>query len=302
MIRGFRTVAGERVPFADIDVYADWRLFNCSPASLRTLLDSVKARDGVNFSASQLGTTTRQHVLRSMDYYPPTAQAMSGFMGTVKHAWINREAERLVVEQRYVSKRDPRISAQIDSAVIITPVDQFWVDLWDLKTTKWYATTLIAKDVWRHHPDYAWQLNLGAALMEEHGYRVRNLYLECIPADSSYKHEAEARKLGLPEHQKVIVQIDRKSAEDTYAVYFDAMKLRDDAIAAGYAPLCADRWSNRTIDNLRCRFFCDVKDECIDFSHDRGEAHPIAPLDRALEASIARARERNATGPALVRP
>ena len=325
-LKGFRDIHGEKVNLEDIRYVEDAARFNCSPATLKSLLDNVRARDGVDFSASQLSTTTRQHLLRSRDYYPPTAQAMSAYLGTIKHQQINVAGDRLIVEQRFVSKRDPRISGQIDHAAIIELTDDgtLVVDLYDLKTTKWYPTTLIAKDVWRNHPEYAWQLNLCAALIEEshpadfasrsfgnyhfgdtansnvnpfgvfHNIRVRNLYLECIPADGSYKHQDEAVKLGLPEYQKVLIPVDRKSADETYAVYFDAMKLRDDAIAAGYAPLCKDRWSNRNISDLRCLHYCDVRDECIQFQHDRGEAHPIAPLDVALAESIKQAEAANA--------
>ncbi len=292
MIRGFRDVNGVAVPFAEIDYVRDAARFNCSPASLAMLIDSVHARRDVDFSASQLGVTARQHLLRSMDYYPPTAQAMSGYMGTVKHQQMNVERPRLIVEQRYTSKLYPELSGQIDHAAVVANYadDVQTVDLYDLKGIKWYSTTLCAKDVWKNHPDYAWQMNLCAVLMEEHGYKVRNMYLECIPPDATYKHAAEAAKLGLPEYQKVIIKIDRKSAKETYRVFLEAMAVRDWAIASGVAPLCPDRWSNRDIDNLRCRHYCDVRDECIKFQHDKGESHPVAPLDVALEASIAEAK------------
>lgn len=326
MIRGFRDTDGNRVPLEEINYRRDAHRFNCSPATLAMLMDSIRRREGVDFSASQLGTTPRQHLLMSRDYYPPTAQAMSAYMGTVKHQQVNVQRAGLIVEQRFTSKRDPRISGQIDHASIVEHTDDgaLLVDLYDLKNTKWYSVTLMAKDVWKHHPDYAWQLNLCAALMEENGIkcflcdgtglcwecdpedgghwagphschacragwteiRVRNLYLECIPADATYKHAAEASRLGLAEYQKALIQVDRKSADETYAVYHEAMRLRDEAIAAGYAPLCHDRWSNSQIDNLRCRHYCQVKDECIALSHANGDSHPIAPLQDALEASL----------------
>lgn len=312
MIRGFRDVNGVPVPFAEIDYVRDAARFNCSPATLAMLIDSVRARDGVDFSASQLSTTPRQHFLRAHDYYPTTAQAISGHMGTIKHQQVNVQRDRLIVEQRFTSKRDPRISGQIDSAAIIELTDDgtLVVDLYDLKSVKWYSAMLIAKNVWMYHPDYAWQLNLCAALMEEASIstlvaicgllvsakrgnlmerlRVRNLYLECIPADGTYKHQEEAAKLGVPEYQKLIIPVERKSADETYAVYAEALTVRDAAVAAESVPLCEDTWSNKTISHLRCRHYCDVRDECIAFQHASGEAHPIAPLTAALEASFIR--------------
>jgi hypothetical protein len=316
---GFTDVHGEKWRFSEIDPVADAHRFNCSPATLAMLIDAAQGRKGIDFSASQLSNTPRQHLLRTREYYPTTGQMMAAHMGTLKHAQINVERDNLIVEQRFTSRRNPRLSGQIDHAAIIELTDDtLLVDLYDLKTVKWYSTTLIAKDVWKHHPDYAWQLNLCAAMMEESlphevdavlgdvngnlpyallnavRIKVRNLYLECIPADSSYKNIEEAQKLGFPEFQKQLVQIERRSADETYAVYEEAMRLRDEAIAAGYAPLCAERWTNRNVDNLRCRHFCDVRDECIAFAHERGESHPIAPLDVALQASIQRAEAANA--------
>lgn len=311
-VKGFRDKDGVVVPLADIDFIRDAGRFNCSPATLAMLLDNVSSRQGVNYSASQLSTTPRQHLLRSMDYYPPTAQAMSAYMGSVKHMQVNVQRDRLIVEQRFTSKRDPRISGQIDHAAIVELTDDgtLVVDLYDLKTVKWYSITLIAKDIWKNHPDYAWQLNLCAALIEEllphevdaalrdaNGalpfdflnaveIKVRNLYLECIPPDGSYKQQEEATRLGLPEYQKVIVPVDRRSADETYAVYAEAMKLRDEAIEAGYAPLCKDRWSNRNIADLRCKHYCDVAAECKAFSLGRGEWHPLSTTEELLAASV----------------
>jgi hypothetical protein len=321
--QGFRDINGVRVDFADIDPVKDAQRFNCSPATLSMLIDAVRARDGVGYSASMLGGTPRQHLLKAGDYYPTTGQCIASHMGTLKHQQINVDRPGLIVEQRFTSKRDPRLSGQIDHAAVVEMTDDgtLVVDLYDLKTVKWYSVTLIAKDIWKNHPDYAWQLNLCAAMMEESGIqcwlcegvgsvddissnparcflcsglssipvRVRNLYLECIPADSSYKQQDEAAKLGFSEFQKVLIPIERKSADETYRVYAEAMELRNKAVADGYAPLCSDRWSNRNVDNLRCRYYCDVRDECIAFSHAHGEAHPIAPLHVALEASIAAA-------------
>ncbi len=318
MQRGFRDLDGVPVPFESIDPVRDCRQFNTSPATLAMLIDSARSREGIGFSASQLSTTPRQHLLRSMDYYPTTGSAISGHMGTMRHQQINVPRDQLIVEQRFWSKLMD-ISGQIDHAAIVELTDDgtLVVDLYDLKTIKWYSVTLCAKDIWKNHPDYAWQLNLCATMLEESSdglgglghlcscatgtdcnisraamrVRVRNLYLECIPADSSYKNADEADRLGFPEWQKVIIPIERRSADETYATYEAALKLRDDAIAAGYAPLCKDRWSNKNVDNLRCRSYCDVREECIAFSHTRGEAHPIAPLELALTASIAQAQE-----------
>lgn len=325
-IRGLRDINNIPVPLEQIDYIRDAARFNCSPATLALLKGEATKREGIDFSASQLGTTTRQFVLRSRDYYPPTAQAMSAHMGTIKHQQVNIDRPGLIVEKRLTSHRDPRISGQFDQFAITGRDDDGTLrgDLYDLKNVKWYSTTLTVKNVWKNHPEYAWQLNMLAALIEEEGLecptcdgttmdpdsdnfdgcrdcrgqgrvsaRVENLYLECIPPDASYKHAQEARKLGIPEYQKVIVPIDRKSADETYEVFIAAMALRDEAIKAGYAPLCKDRWSNSQIDNLRCRHYCDVQAECIAFSHDRGEAHPIAPLELALEASITAAEARS---------
>ncbi len=339
-IKGFRDLQGVTVPIADIDFVRDAARFNTSPATLAMLLDNVTAREHVDFSASQLGTTTRQHLLRSQDYYPPTAQAMSAYMGTVKHQQVNVQRDRLIVEQRFTSKRDPRISGQIDHAPIIELTDDgtLVVDLYDLKNPKWYSVTLCAKDVWKNHPEYAWQLNLCAALMEENGLpcpddcssegyvdadgdepcthgknwcglmkcptcrgekvvpvRVRNLYLEFIASDSSYKFQEEATRLKLPEYQKVIIQVERKSADETYAVFDRALRMRDAAIETGRAPLCEDRWSNRTISDLRCKHYCDVQAECIALAHSQGERHPLDPLrsvEDALAASVDWAQEK----------
>lgn len=328
-VKGFRDLDGVAVPMESIDFITDAPRFNCSPASLAMLTDSVRARDGVAFSASQLGSTTRQHLLRESDYYPTTGQAMSGFMGTMRHQQINVQRDRLIVEQRFTSKRNPKLSAQIDSAAIVELTDDgtLVVDLYDLKTLGWFGAKLILQDVWKNKPDYAWQLNLGAALMEETDFleradfsqwgasvaakirasedpirmiaaariRVRNLYLEVIPSDASYKNARQAEALGAREWQKQIVPVSRKSADETYAVYEEAMRLRDQAIADGYAPICSERWK----DDIRCKFFCDVRDECIQFAADCGEYHPLTtPPDELLtillEQSIAQAQMRAA--------
>lgn len=333
MQRGFRDVNGACVPFESIDIVRDAQRFNSSPATLAMLIDQATKRKGIDFSASQLNKTPRQHLLEARDYYPTTGQAMSGFMGTMKHEQINVTRDRLIVEQRFTSKRNPRLSGQIDHAAIVelTNDGTLVVDLYDLKTVKWYSVTLIAKDIWKNHPDYAWQLNLCAAMMEEsigakcrncntsgmvdadgddprctHGspewcgltacgdcrgngfipIRVRNLYLECIPADSSYKQEDEAQKLGFTEFQKVTIPIERKTADETYAVFEEAMALRDKAITDGYAPVCEDRWTNRTIKDLRCRHYCSVAAECKAFSLAVPEWHPLASDEELLAASI----------------
>jgi hypothetical protein len=313
---GFRDLADVPVSFADIDLVNDAPRFNCSPATLAMLIDSAHGREGIEFSASMLSKTPRQLLLEASDYYPSTGSMISAHMGTMKHQQINVQRDRLIVEQRFTSKRNPRLSGQIDHTAIVALDDDgtLWLDLYDLKNIKWYSVTLCAKNIWKNHADYAWQLNLCATMMEESTWetaswlvplapfglgarriRVRNLYLECIPADSSYKHEEEANKLGYPEWQKLIIPIDRKSADETYAVYEKALELRDATLAAGYAPICADRWTNRTIDNLRCRAYCAVKHECIAFSHAHGESHPIAPLDVALSASIAAHQNKDCT-------
>lgn len=294
-LAGFRDLSGQPVRLADIDIVNDAARFNCSPATLAMLIDSAKGREGIEFSASQVGKPLRQLLLESGDYYPTTGEAMAAHMGTMKHQQINvaRHLD-LIVEQRFTSKRNPRLSGQIDHAVIVDVdtsddyTDTLIVDLYDLKTVKWYSATLIAKDVWASHPDYAWQLNLCAALMEENGLpdrempaniRVRNLYLECIPADSSYKQQGEAARLGLPEFQKILVPVERVSADETYAVYEKALAARDEAIAAGWAPICEDRWSNKTITDLRCKFYCSVREECIALAKAKGEAHPLVKAD-----------------------
>lgn len=302
---GFRDLAATPVRLDDIDAIRDSHRFNSSPATLAMLIDSAHGREGIEFSASMLSKTPRQLLLEAADYYPTTGSMISAHMGTMKHQQINVQRDRLIVEQRFTSKRNPRLSGQIDHAAVVALDDDgtLWVDLYDLKNIKWYSVTLCAKDVWKNQPAYAWQLNLCATMMEETSLdavalelsdgsfarriRVRNLYLECIPADSSYKHADEAHKLGYPEWQKLIIPIERKSADETYTVYEKALELRDATLAAGYAPICADRWTNRTVDNLRCRAYCAVKHECIAFSHAHGESHPIAPLDVALSASIA---------------
>jgi hypothetical protein len=331
---GFTDINGKRVRFADIDPIRDAARFNASPATVAHLINDVvdRAAEGIDFSASQLSTTTRQHLLRAIsDNYPTTGKAMAAHLGVMKHEKVNVQQPGLIVEERFTSKRDPRLSGRIDHAAIVDTDDDgtLVVDLYDLKTTKWYSTTLIAKDVWEHHPDYAWQLNLCAVMMEENGIecpdcggygrrwfdrydgftitedeepcvrcstsgmvpiRVRNLFLECIPADSSYNHEAEARKLGFAEWQKVVVRVDRRSADDVYRTYQDAIAERDRAIADGWAPICAERWSNRKVQNVRCKFYCDVAAECVAFSKARGEAHPLvaASTDETLTADLSR--------------
>jgi hypothetical protein len=314
-IAGFTTLDGERIKLSDIDYVEDAARFNCSPATLALLCDSVAARSGVGFSASQLDKPLRQHVLEAQDYYPTTGQAMSGHLGTLKHAAINVERDGLIVERRFTSKRNPRLSGQIDHAAIVEITDDgtLVVDLYDLKTVKWYSATLIQKDIWKNHPAYGWQLNLCAAMMEEmtgdaadelwfkakgspftaqppivDAIRVRNLYLEIIPSDTSYKHEDEARRMGVPEYQKIIVPVSRKSADETYAMYEAALTLRDKAIADGYAPVCEDTWSNRNISHLRCRHYCSVVAECRAMADAHNEAHPLDTEEQLLEKSIKR--------------
>jgi hypothetical protein len=320
-IAGFTTLDGERIKLSDINYVEDAARFNCSPATLALLCDSVAARSGVGFSASQLDKPLRQHVLEAQDYYPTTGQAMSGHLGTLKHAAINVERDGLIVERRFTSKRNPRLSGQIDHAAIVEITDDgtLVVDLYDLKTVKWYSATLIQKDIWKNHPAYAWQLNLCAAMMEEATWdelneiipmdisaeyramlircdrlRVRNLYLEIIPADTSYKHEDEARRLGVPEYQKIIVPVARKSADETYAQYEAALALRDKAIADGHAPVCEDTWSNRNIQHLRCKFYCQVRAECMAMARERREAHPLMTAEELLDISVQRKEATNA--------
>jgi hypothetical protein len=230
---------------------------------------------------------------------------MSGHLGTLKHAAVNVERDGLIVERRFTSKRNPRLSGQIDHAAIIELTDDgtLVVDLYDLKTVKWYSATLIQKDIWKNHPGYAWQLNLCAAMMEEfqpkewralgedfdiapQALRVRNLYLEIIPADTSYKHEDEARRMGVPEYQKILVPVARKSADETYAQYEAALALRDKAIADGHAPVCEDTWSNRNIQHLRCKHYCSVVAECRAMADSRNEAHPLDTEADLLRKSL----------------
>jgi hypothetical protein len=312
-IAGFTTLDGERINLHDINYIRDAHRFNCSPATLALLCDSVAVRSGVGFSASQLDKPLRQHVLEAQDYYPTTGQAMSGHLGTLKHAAVNVEREGLIVEVRFTSKRNPRLSGQIDHAAIIELTDDgtLVVDLYDLKTVKWYSATLIQKDIWKNHPAYAWQLNLCATMMEETTWdelnetiptdisaeyramlircdriRVRNLYLEIIPADTSYKHEDEARRMGVPEYQKILVPVARKSADETYAQYEAALALRDKAIADGHAPVCEDTWSNRNIQHLRCKHYCSVVAECRAMADSRNEAHPLDTEADLLRKSL----------------
>lgn len=318
-IEGFRDLEGIPVPLSEISPIEDWARFNCSPTTLEMLIEKATVRDGLDFTASMIGDTPRQQLLRSQPYYPTTSQALSGLMGTMRHEKVNiRRNGWLIVEERIVSKRNPRLSGQLDSASVCdivydndNSVITLWVDLWDLKTIKWYSTKLCLQDVEKNHPDYVWQLNLNACLLEEletgeiihllgdmlaskgEGWgkfniriRVRDLYLECIPPDSSYSHEAEASKVGAIEWQKVIVKVPRKPADDVYAAYETALEMRDAVLADGHAALCADRWSNKTVKDLRCRWYCDVAAECIQMSHDAGESHPIASLEDALEASL----------------
>jgi hypothetical protein len=304
-IAGFTTLDGERINLHDINYIRDAHRFNCSPATLALLCDAVAVRSGVGFSASQLDKPLRQHVLEAQDYYPTTGQAMSGHLGTLKHAAVNVERDGLIVERRFTSKRNPRLSGQIDHAAIIELTDDgtLVVDLYDLKTVKWYSATLIQKDIWKNHPGYAWQLNLCAAMMEEfqpkewralgedfdiapQALRVRNLYLEIIPADTSYKHEDEARRMGVPEYQKILVPVARKSADETYAQYEAALALRDKAIADGHAPVCEDTWSNRNIQHLRCKHYCSVVAECRAMADSRNEAHPLDTEADLLRKSL----------------
>lgn len=311
--RGFIDKDGNNVPFAAIDPIRDCARFNCSPATLAMLVrqgtDRQDLPDGI--TASQAGSEIRQLWLQeTTDYYTTTDAAMSAFAGTMKHELINVSSEGLIVELRFVSKRNPRISGKIDHAAVVDLDDDgtLWVDLYDLKTAKWYSVTLMVKDVWKNKPDYAWQLSLCAALIEETyaesefaeqylvavahhdlmrelGYdslrgpaiyrvKVRNLYLECIPADSSYQNEAEAKRLGV-DFRKVVISVPRKSAEETYAYYEGLLAQKDAAKAAGYAPLCRNRWSNKTVQDLRCRYFCPVVDACKAVSAARGESHPL---------------------------
>jgi hypothetical protein len=318
-IAGFTTLDGERIKLSDIDVIKDAHRFNASPATLATLIDSAQARTGVGFSASQLGKTMRQHVLEAGDYYPATGKAMSGHLGTLKHAAVNVKRPGMIVEERFKSKRNPRLSGQIDHAAIIELTDDgtLVVDLYDLKTVGWYSVVLMVKDVWANKPDYAWQLNLCATMMEEcyaddfedfacdgiafdigpHSYvwdatkriRVRNLYLECIPSDGSYKHEDEANRLGLPEYEKVIIPVSRKSADEVYAVYEEALAQRDAALAAGYAPICEDTWFQyKKQMHLRCVKYCAVLAECRAMADAHNEAHPLDTEEQLLEKSIKR--------------
>lgn len=317
MIRGFRDLSGQPHRFEDIDIVRDAApLFNCSPATLSMLISTnTTGRAGVNFSASMLSKTPRQLLLEASDFYPPTSRLISAWSGTIRHQQINVASDRLIVEQRFHSKHIPGLSGQIDHAAIVELTDDgtLVVDLYDLKTIRWFSVKLCAEDIWKNHPDYAWQLNLCAALMEEHEHidliydsadslagrhrhtpqwvtpnriRVRKMFLECIPPDSSYNNAAEAAKLGFPEWSKVLIEVPRKSADQTYAVYAEAMRVRDETLAAGDAPLCADRWSNRKVADLRCHAYCQVSAECKALSLSRGEYHPLYSTEEALQASL----------------
>jgi len=297
-LRGYKDIHGAKVRFADIDPIRDAARFSCSPATLQFLIRTAVERQDLpdGLTASQAGAEIRQLWLQeTVDYYTTTDEAMSAFAGTLKHGHINVQSDGLIVEQRFVSKRNPRISGKIDHAAIVDLDDDgtLWVDLYDLKTAKWYSVTLMVKDVWKNKPDYAWQLSLCAAMMEEvdvhdllrlipepkygpefTAIRVRNLYLECIPADSSYNNEAEAKRLGV-DFRKVVIPVPRKSADECYAYYENLLAQKDKAKAEGYAPICKERWSNKTTQNLRCKFFCPVTDECIALSAAKGEPHPL---------------------------
>lgn len=315
--RGFTDARGTRVPFAEIDPIKDWARFNCSPATLYMLIQSAQSRAGLpdGITASQAGSEVRQMFLRdTQDYYPTTDAAISGYSGTLKHQQINVDNSGLIVEERFVSKKNPRISAQIDHAAVVAYEEEtrtLWVDLWDLKTAKWYAVTKLVKDVWGDGGVYAWQLNLCATLLEEvenfDAYQVmmlfqpveemyprfpsverisvHNLYLECVPADASYNNAEEAKKLGV-DFRKVIVPVTRRPADWVYSYYEDLLEKKDAAKAEGYAPLCKERWSNRKIQDLRCKFYCDVSAECKAFSLAHGEWHPLADESELLAASL----------------
>lgn len=317
-VKGFTTTYGARVPFAEIDIVRDAELFNSSPATLAHLLRITRDRDSLpdGITASQMGKEIRQMLLeQTRDLYPATGELMSSYGGTLVHEQVNVQHGSLIVEERFVSKRNPRISGKIDHAAIVDLDSDgtLWVDLYDLKRAKWYSVTLMWKDLWKNHPEYGWQLNLCAALMEQfeddpalwpfisefamgligvssvpiRRIRVRNMYLECIPQDSSYKHGAEAEKLGIPDYRKVIIPVERKCAAETFDVFEWKLAAKDKAIAEGWAPICEDTWTTKYASHARCRFFCTARDACLALADERNEAHPLDTTEDLLRKSVA---------------
>jgi hypothetical protein len=200
---------------------------------------------------------------------------ISGFLGTLRHAAINRDDPNFLIEQRFF---DDIGSGQIDS---------FWIPaamLIELKTVKSYKLKKILETGLGPGSEgyfYALQINRNADLMEHSGAtdRVQHLRLEFLPPDLTkatspgLQKALAAATMDTTITSVVTLDVPRLPTAETTRIYTEHRDEKSEAFNTGYTRICspAETW-----DGKRCAEYCPVATECLAMSRTRNEAHYLA--------------------------
>lgn len=269
-----RTLAGDDIPFADVDMTRTDDLFGLPPAEIAAIINSQSDRNDVNSSmvtASQAEAGAREAYLKDFfDYSLIPARQMKAMLGTMRHAVVNVDHGSIVVEKRYVS-RCGRFSAKVDTYVPATATIR------DAKFVGTYKVLMILKNgIEKEGKGYLYQLNLAAHIIRECGEPVERLLLDFRPSDCGKAEKRElADKYGIDYTGETPITvevpiIDRVAAFEPYEALWAA---KQRAIQSGEVPdFCttAQTWGGK-----KCQMgYCPVADLCLSKATEAGTEHP----------------------------